>query len=171
MLFQHSVIKKKIFIYYQLNNSTDLKDDIDIRYIKENGSHLCDYDFDKKLFFIYENKSHQLNKILGNEFSLFQTIFKASEIILNQVTQQIFPNIDDIRNNDYLLGYIIKYNKSDLFTSDKLNKKWSGFFFSPPTDSNIIKLYDYNTFIHHHFNFNSLKPIFLRNQKLFKIKI
>ena len=54
---------------------------------------------------------------------------------------------------------------------DKLNKKWSGFFFSPPTDSNIIKLYDYNTFIHHHFNFNSLKPIFLRNQKLFKIKI
>ena len=163
--------KKKIFIYYQLNNSTDLKDDIDIRYIKENGSHLCDYDFDKKLFFIYENKSHQLNKILGNEFSLFQTIFKASEIILNQVTQQIFPNIDDIRNNDYLLGYIIKYNKSDLFTSDKLNKKWSGFFFSPPTDSNIIKLYDYNTFIHHHFNFNSLKPIFLRNQKLFKIKI
>ena len=82
-------------LYEEIYND-HLKDDIDIRYIKENGSHLCDYDFDKKLFFIYENKSHQLNKILGNEFSLFQTIFKASEIILNQVTQQIFPNIPNL---------------------------------------------------------------------------
>ena len=46
-------------------------DEIDVRYVRENGLQVCDYDPKNKMFTYYELKDHPLNEKLGNVFSVF----------------------------------------------------------------------------------------------------
>ena len=58
-----------IYVYYRVEEASE---DIDIRYIRESGTRLCDYEPTQKLFYVYETKDHPLNDKLGNILSIFQ---------------------------------------------------------------------------------------------------
>ncbi len=119
-----------LYIYYKLIKG---ETNVDVRYIRENGVRLCDYDPSKKIFINYETKDHPLNKSIGKEFSIFQGLYKIPDFIYdNKILKSKFPKPDEIINDDNLAGYLIKYN-----VTRKL-------FYSPAPKSNksLIKLYD-----------------------------
>lgn len=118
-----------LYIYYKLIKG---ETNVDVRYIRENGTRLCDYDPSKKIFINYESKDHPLNDIIGKEFSIFQGLYKIPDFIYdNKILKSKFPKINEIINEDNLIGYLVKYN-----VTRKL-------FYSPAnTSRNIIKLYD-----------------------------
>ena len=99
-----------------------------------------------------------MDEYLGNKFSVFQEIYSIPEYIYeNKVKKDIFPDLDEIKNEDYLYGHIIKYN-----ISEKL-------FFSPYKQSfKIIKLYDNNLYNKHNQTITMINPILIRNKKVFK---
>jgi hypothetical protein len=104
----------------------------------------------------YELKEHGLNKELGNRFSVFQSIYRAPQSMMVKIKKEKFPPLKEIINEDNLLGHIIKYN-----ISEKL-------FYSPITDSNIIKLYDYRQYIVNNYSTKHINYIILRDGKFFK---
>ena len=104
-----------IFIYYKVDN---VGKDIDIRYIRENGSRICDYDPTRNIYISYETSSHPKNKILGSKFSVFQSLYSVPDTIYkNKIQKNLFPKIDEMLVRDNLQGYVIKYNVTErLFT-------------------------------------------------------
>jgi len=146
--------EKDIFIYYRVQ---DEGTNIDIRYIRENGIRLADYDPFRKVLFFYEKKEHPLNKTLGKKFSVFQSIYDVPQYLIeSKIEKNIFPRLDEIINDENIKGVIIKYN-----ISEKL-------FYSPVKQSTIIKLYDYQNYIENPETIESSEPLILRNGKLFK---
>lgn len=146
-----------IFIYYRVQ---DEGDSIDIRYIRENGIRLADYEPFKKHLSFYEKKEHTLNTTLGKKFSVFQSIYEVPEyIIQTKIDKSIFPRLEEIVTEDNLKGYIIKYN-----ISEKL-------FYSPFKKSPIIKLYDYQNYLENPETIENSESLILRNDKLFKTSI
>ena len=146
--------ENEIFIYYQVQ---DIKDEIDIRYIRENGIRICDYEPFRQKMIVYEKKDHPMKKQLGNLFSIFQSIYHVHDyIVQNKIEKSIFPSLDEVIQFENLEGYIIKYNITDRL------------FYSPISKTNIIKLYDYNHYKINSFSLNGLEVLVLRNQKIFR---
>ena len=144
-----------IYIYYKLTNT---ETNVDVRYIRENGIRICDYDPSKKIFINYEGKDHELNNSIGKEFSIFQGLYNIPDFIYdNKILQSKFPKLDEVINKDNLIGYIIKYN-----VTRKL-------FYSPAPKSNksLIKLYD--LYEGDNLTIEKSKPILIiKDSKVFK---
>ena len=149
--------EKDIFIYYRVQ---DEGTNIDIRYIRENGIRLADYDPFRKVLFFYEKKEHPLNNTLGKKFSVFQSIYDVPQYLIeSKIEKNIFPRLDEIINDENIKGVIIKYN-----ISEKL-------FYSPVNKSPIIKLYEYQNYLDEPETIESSGALILRNEKLFKTSI
>ena len=144
---------KDLFIYYKLKT---LGEEIDIRYIRENGSRICDYYPERNIFMIYESDSHKLNEILRPKFSILKSIYTSTENIETKINKNIFPSLSEIKNKDELIGYLVKYN-----LSEKL------FYINNVNNNHIIKLYDFNEYIDNNYSTNDIKYLILRNGKLY----
>ena len=156
ILAKRKSTNKDIYVYYKVEY--DGETDIDVRYIRENGIQLCDFDPIRKSFFYYELKEHELNKKLGDKFSVFQSIYRTTPQMTLKIKDSKFPSLKEIKDKDNLSGYIIKYN-----ISEKL-------FYSPMIDSkiNIIKLYDFNQYSMNNYSTKDINYIILRDGKFFK---
>ena len=125
-----------IYSYYKINPRYR---DEDARYIKENGELLCDYFKEQNKFYVYEDNKFYLNNKITSKFSVIQSIYKLPEDsdIYDNILKEEFPKLSDIKLNDYLEGYKIKYN-----VNDKL-------FFTPLNvhTLDIYKLYDYRKYL------------------------
>ena len=142
-----------IFIYYRVEN---VGKDIDIRYIRENGIRICDYDPDRNIYTKYESSNHPMNKILGSKFSVYISIYSVPEYIYEKkIKERIFPNINDIFTDENHVARIIKYN---------LNEQQ---FYSPVIKSPVIKLYDYETYKQNNYSTKMIKCLILRNKKVY----
>ena len=82
-----------IYIYFKVDEKYK---EIDTRYIRENGIELGYYDPSKELFFIYETKSHMMNKKLGSKFSVFQSVYTMPFKNRQEIQEFRFPKLDDI---------------------------------------------------------------------------
>lgn len=143
-----------IYVYYKL---ASIKDKNDVRYIKENGIILGYIDTTTYLYYSFTDSTHQLNKKLGNKFSVYQELYTLPNfMIISIIKNNIFPDISDIMVDTNLIGYKIKYN---------INGK-SFFHF----DYNFqIKLYDFEILSELNFDPSDIKPIILYNNELYKI--
>ena len=141
------------YIYYQLPNITS---NVDVRYIRENGILLGEYNPLQKIFTIYEGKEHQLDELLGNKLSVFQSIYTVSELIMkNKIEKELFPPLDEIKKDENLKGLIIKYNPSEVL------------FYSQKRTSNVIWLYEYQRYKENNYSTDMIKPLLLRNKKVY----
>ena len=73
----------------------------------------------------------------------------------NKIDKEIFPNLDEIMDKDNLIGNIIKYNIDERL------------FYSPKSTSKVIKLYEYDKFKENNYSEKFIKPIYVRNKKIF----
>tara|TARA_B100000214_G_scaffold364690_1_gene331570 strand:- start:3109 stop:7107 length:3999 start_codon:yes stop_codon:yes gene_type:complete len=144
-----------VFIYYRVQ---DIGDYVDVRYIRENGIRICDYEPFRQKMFVYERQSHPMNKKLGTQFSIFQSIYTIPDhIIQNKIERSIFPGLEEIINEDNLEAYIIKYNITERL-------------FYSPRSSSIIKLYDYVNYKMNDYSIVGNEALLLRNKKLFRYR-
>ena len=146
--------EKDIYVYYQLDN---IGEGVDIRYIRENGNRMGDYDPERKLFYVYEKRNHPLNKKLGKTLSVFQSIYSAPDHLhISKLDKLIFPPLDEItQEEENKEGNIIKYN---------LNER---LFYSPKQNTSIIKLYEYNDYKENNYSIKMIRPIIIRNGRVF----
>ena len=142
-----------LYIYYNLDKTND---EIDVRYIRENGLQVCDFDPKNKTFTYYELKDHPLNDKLGNIFSVFKTIYKTPTRVLSKINKLEFPSIKTFKDDDNIIGHIIKYNPTEKL------------YFSPLSNSTVIKLFEFNDYKYNNYSIRGLKFVMLRNKKLFK---
>ena len=143
-----------LFIYYRIQ---DIGEDIDIRYIRENGYRLCDYEPFRQKLIVYEKRDHPLNDKLGVKFSVFQSIFNVPDYIVEtKIEKSVFPRIEEIIEYDNLEALIIKHNVSERL------------FYSPISGTNIIKLYDYIDYKENQYSIENSESLIIRNGKLFK---
>ena len=63
--------------------------------------------------------------------------------------------MDEIIDEEKLKANVIKYNVDERM------------FYSPKTKSSIVKLYDYQTYLDNDYSYNFIKPLILRNKKIF----
>ena len=146
-----------LFIYYRVQ---DIVGEIDIRYIRENGIRICDYEPFRQKLIMYEKKDHPLNKQLGVQFSIFQSIYHVPDyIVQNKIEKSIFPHYEEIVERDNLEAYIIKYNITERL------------FYSPVSPSPLIKLYDYMNYKANDYSIEGNESLILRNQRLFRTKL
>jgi hypothetical protein len=124
-----------IFIYYKMPTN---EKNVDIRYIKENGTRICDFYPLQNVFSVYESASFPFNKLLGARFSVTNSLFLLTDSSEINIDEKIFPTYEEIRQKN-LFGYIIKYNISERL------------FFSPFSKTSLLRLYDYKTFVQNNF--------------------
>ena len=95
------MLKVKIyFLYYKINPKYR---DEDARYIKENGTLLCDYYKKKYRFYVYEDNRYSLNNKITSKFSVVQSIYNLPEdtsIYDEYINKNKFPTLDSIKLND-----------------------------------------------------------------------
>ena len=105
-----------IFIYYEYSTDKKDKENIDIRYIRDNGRRLCDVYIDTMMVLNYAPKEHPYNKKLGKEFSVYQEIYSLKNSLMDEyIYQEKFPPLKDILIKDSLKGYKLKYNVNDTY--------------------------------------------------------
>ena len=98
----------------------------------------------------------QLDELLGNKLSVFQSIYTVSELIMkNKIEKELFPPLDEIKKDENLKGLIIKYNPSEVL------------FYSPKRTSNVIWLYEYQRYKENNYSTDMIKPLLLRNKKVY----
>ena len=62
------------------------------------------------LIFVYEGKSHELDKLLGKKLSVFQSIYEIPEsIVKGKIEKNIFHEMEELNKPENLTGYIVKY--------------------------------------------------------------
>tara|TARA_Y100000356_G_C11227628_1_gene272958 strand:+ start:29 stop:1078 length:1050 start_codon:yes stop_codon:yes gene_type:complete len=142
-----------LYIYYTLEKTND---EIDVRYVRENGLQVCDYDPKNQHFTYYELKDHPLNEKLGNIFSVFKTVYKTPSNVLSKLKKLEFPSIKKFKQEENIIGHIIKYNPTEKI------------YFSPISNTSIIKLFEYKNYKYNNYSTKGLNYVMLRNKKLFK---
>ena len=149
--------KKNIFIYYQIN--TDEKN-IDIRYLRDHGTRLCDVNVDEKIILKYVDVNHPFNDRLGKEFSVFQEIYQLTDdIIQNYIHADKFPSLDKIIVKTYANGYKLKYNVNDTFyyiNQDIISN-----------DKSILKIHAYNEYQNNNYNIFNIPTLVIYKGKIY----
>jgi len=146
-----------IYSYYKIN--AKYKDE-DVRYIKENGTILCDAYINENKFLKYENEKFFLNNKITNKFSVIQSIYHVpfeDPIYDEYIYKEKFPSLELI-TEQYLVGYKIKYN-----INDKL-------FFMPINnhDRDIYKLYDYEKYLENGYSFDGEQFLVIYDNKFYE---
>ena len=142
--------ERNVFAYYKINSEQN----IDIRYIRDNGLLLGILDIDLQLFFKYVDKEYSLNKIFGSKFSVFQEIYFVDDSFFINIKEcNNFPTIKQINK---LIGYKIKNNVSETF------------LFYPNDTRKIIRLYPYNILLQNNFQLNLITPYIYNNDKIYQ---
>ena len=145
---------KRIFLYYQYDKE-DKKEEVDIRYIRENGTKLGEIYENEELIFKYVSQDHPYNDKLGKEFSVYQEMYSLQD----ELYEDNFPSLDRITNKDNLEGYKLKYNVNDTYYY--LGKKCI------IDDNSITKIYPYKLFVEENYTEIFMKPIIIYNGKLY----
>ena len=139
-----------IFIYYEYATNKK-EEDIDIRYIRDNGKRLCDIYLDTMMILNYVPKDYIFNKKLGNEFSVYQEIFTLNDNILEEyISDDKFPSLDKILLKDSLKGYKLKYNINDTYYYMGLD--------SILPDKCIQRIYPYQIYVQDNYKIDNIKP-------------
>ena len=150
---------KRIFIYYQYDKEKD--EEIDIRYIRDNGTILGEIYENEKIILKYVSQNHPHNEKLGKEFSVYQEMYSLYDDLddLDDLDETQFPSLDRLTSKDNLEGYKLKYNINDTYYF--LGKQ------SIVDDNSITKIYPYKLFVEENYTEVYMKPIIIYNGKLY----
>ena len=153
------------YIYYEVKE--EIKN-IDVRYIRENATKVCELSLNDMSIYMYVDKEHDLNKELGKQFSVYQDIFPLDKFyndILGIKTTEIkdddeqeepevrkpkFPTIENILKQG-AIGYKIKYNINEML------------FYSPNEQDKLLRLYRFEQYLEKTYE----KPLILCNEEVY----
>ena len=149
---------EELYVYYNYETKEKNVEEIDIRYVRDNGDKLCEYYPNQNRFFYYVKPSHPYNNQLGKEFSVYQEIYPSNDKFGEMISNDNkFPSLDEIVKEKNLIGYKLKYNIDDSFffmNLDSIREKKC-----------IQKIYPYEIYEKEDIFF--MKPIIILNGKLY----
>ena len=148
---------KRIFLYYQYDKEKD--EEIDIRYIRDNGIKLGEIYEKEQIILKYVSQDHPHNDKLGKEFSVYQEMYSLQDELDDLDDLDKFPSLDRLTGKDNLEGYKLKYNINDTYYF--LGKKCI------VDDNSITKIYPYKLFVEENYTEVYMEPIIIYNGKLY----
>ena len=100
-----------LFVYYRYNGKKEKDTEMDIRYLRDNASRLCDVNVRSGYVYQYVSDKHELNERLGKEFSVYQEIFHLDpRVVDTHISQEKFPKLELLVKPSAIDGYRIKSN-------------------------------------------------------------
>lgn len=147
------------FIYYEYDLQQDeTRDEIDIRYLRDNATRVLDLFTEERMACYFMNKEHPQDALFGKEFSVYQEIYMIQEDTLQEAfDRESFPSLSKLIQEDLLQGYKLKYNINQTY-----------YYIHAPIDPDrIIKMYPYTEFQQDNYTTNALRPIILHNDSLY----
>ena len=146
--------QKQRFIYYEYSlKDKETRDDIDIRYLRENATRLADMYVNERMLLVFSPKDHPVNKRLGKEFSVYQEQYVIDEdIITDYLQEDKFPSLSKLTTPSHLLGYKLKYNVNNTFYY--MEKEVTD-------ESRIMKMYPYTEYEADNYITWGLVPVYL----------
>jgi len=150
---QHS-----FFVYYEYTlKSKESRDQIDIRYLRENAKKLAELHPDIRMLLSYPEvtESH-----LGKEFSVYQHIYGITDdLIRDYLMNETFPPLSKITLDREWVGSKLKYNVNNtfFFTTKECIQ-------DPHT---IFKMYPYVEYEHKQYDVSELRPIIVYNKQFY----
>ena len=154
-------LTRNLYIYYEYSlQAQETKDDIDIRYLRENAKRLADLYEDERLLVSYASKDHPQNERLGKEFSVHQELYALDEELYHEYfANESFPPLSRIMVPDSLKTYKLKYNIDGTYyvaEKDVLENPHE-----------ILRIYPYLSYEHHNYDCKNLKPIVVYKTELY----
>ena len=152
-------IDNNIYIYYEYSTNKKIED-IDVRYIRDNATRLCDVYLDTMMVLNYADNNHLYNKKLTKEFSVYQEIYVLMNNIYDDyINLDKFPPLKDLLNKDLLKGYKLKYNVNDTYYYMGLD--------SILPDKYIQRIYPYHIYEDEHYRIDNIKARVIYNGELY----
>tara|TARA_B100000674_G_scaffold348184_1_gene291491 strand:- start:2879 stop:6478 length:3600 start_codon:yes stop_codon:yes gene_type:complete len=146
--------QKQRFVYYEYSlKDKETRDDIDIRYLRENATRLADMYVNERMLLVFSPKDHPVNQRLGKEFSVYQDQYVIDEdIITDYLQEDKFPSLSKLTTQSHLLGYKLKYNVNNTFYY--MEKEVTD-------ESRIMKMYPYTEYEADNYITWGLVPVYL----------
>ena len=149
-----------MLIYYRYTLQRDeTREDLDIRYLRENATRVADLYPDKRLLLAYVSKDHPMNEPLGKEFSVFQELYEVVEEIDLTGDDPTAPSLLETLAHDPK-GYKLKYNINGTFYMSEHRA------LSDPRA--IVKLYPYKQYEAHNYECHAIRPLVLYNDAIYR---
>jgi hypothetical protein len=149
-------LTQNLYIYYEYTlKGNETKDDIDIRYLRENAKRLADLYDDERLLVAYATRDHPQNERLGKEFSVYQELYEVEE----ELYDESFPPLSEIMTPKNLKAYKLKYNIDGTFyvcEKDVLENP-----------QKILRMYPYQSYQQQNYQCGDLRPIVLYKKELY----
>jgi hypothetical protein len=139
------------YIYYEVEGE---KEDIDIRYLRENAKKICTVSSEHSGIYFEVEKDHPLNKELGKQFSVYQNIVSLrtfmDDIYPWSNEEPSFPTVEKILQAG-TQGYKIKFNTNELM------------FYSPHKEDTLRRLYKFDEYVQNQLS----KPLVICDEEVY----
>ena len=139
------------YIYYEVEGE---KEDIDIRYLRENAKKICTVSSEHSGIYFEVEKDHPLNKELGKQFSVYQDIVSLrtfmDDIYPWANEEPSFPTVEKILQAG-TQGYKIKFNTNELM------------FYSPHKEDTLRRLYKFDEYVQNQLS----KPLVICDEEVY----
>jgi hypothetical protein len=145
------------YVYYEYNlKSKESRDEIDIRYLRENATKLAELHPDTRMVLTVPEGTSRL----GKEFTVFQHIHGLTdEIIRDYLMQEAFPPLSKLTKDSEWIGAKLKYNVNNTF------------FFTEKEclqdPLKIFKMYPFREYEQQYYDVSGLKPIVVYNKEFY----
>ncbi len=149
------------FVYYEYNlQKEESREDIDIRYLRDNGTRILDLFMEEKMAVYFVDGSHPHDELFGKEFSVYQELYSVEEEMLDvSLEKDTMPTLDALMKSDSLQGYKLKYNINQTY-----------YYIHAPLfepGEQIIKMYPYTEFQEDNYTTDALQPVILYDEALY----
>ena len=154
---EDSMTGDNLFVYYRYRGKP--KDEMDVRYLRDNSVRLCDINVRSGLVSEYADKDHEFNKVLGKEVSVHQSLYSLEQSVVDtHISQETFPLLSSITKQSQFKGYKLKHNASEVFYY--MNAL-------PGPGAHILRMIKYKTFVENGYSDIGIKHTILYKGSLY----
>ena len=151
--------QRAFYVYYEHTlRATESRDEIDIRYLRENALKLGELHPNAQMF-IQNVKDSPDDPRLGKEFSVFQKIYGLTEDHVHDLASDSFPTIAQLTKDPQWVGAKLKYNINQTFFYTEAE--------CLRNPRKIFKMYPYGEYESHLYEVSEIPPIILYKKEFY----
>jgi hypothetical protein len=151
--------QRGFFVYYEHTLQADeSRDDIDIRYLRDNATKLGELHPHSQMFLLNVSEPHD-DPRLGKEFSLMQKIYGLADDVVRDLETNTFRTIAKLTQESQWVGAKLKYNinQSAFYTEAACLRD----------PHHIFRMYPYGEYENHLYDVSEIPPIVLYNKEFY----
>ena len=151
--------KRGFFVYYEHTLLSDeSRDEIDIRYLRDNATKLGELHPHSQMFILNVSEPHD-DPRLGKEFSLIQKIYSLTDHVVSDLETDTFHTIAKLTKDSQWVGAKLKYNinQSSFYTESDCIRN----------PHKIFRMYHYEDYERNLYDVSDIPPIIIYKKEFY----